>query len=172
VVPPDNSSSSAQTPSFQVLGVPVDGEKEVLLNTFDQFAEADAFLQFLSAGGKFRNLRVATVLQSPAQEGIAAGSPHQGRASAIPNRRVSEEPLLSPPRPGRLYDFFYLSSILVGGLLSLGSGFLGAIVAAVWLEEITGRMLGPGVVIVIGLAIAAVLTSGVVKVHGWVFRDK
>ena len=85
---------------------------------------------------------------------------------------MSDRPLFSPPRPGALHRWLFVSSLLAGGLLSLGVGFVAHFSFLVWIAEGTKLAPGPQLVVAIALVFAAGLTAVMVKLHSCIFQEE
>src|SRR5262245_41855515 len=115
---PERDTPSPTAQRYHVFAVTSRGE-ERLLKIFEHADDAQAFARFLSNGGNFLGIRVATV--PAASEPVRAPSPEptqdtpaQTHSATIPTENVSDEPLVCPPRPGGFYRFLYVSSALGG----------------------------------------------------------
>ena len=78
---PRHDRPSPPVPAYQVFGIPAEGDQaEHLLKTFEQAEEAEAFIQFLSAGGQF--------LRTPCRGRLTARPTGAGTRSA--HERLAE----------------------------------------------------------------------------------
>ena len=179
---PDSEPPPGAVPAYRVFGVPAEGgPEERLLKTFEQADQAEAFVKFLTTGGQFLHVRIEATSR-PARPGSEEnGDAHVKAAEGVrpgtlpstdPARKgVSDEPLFAAPRPGGLYRWVYISSLLLGALLGLASGVLGAFCVMNRLDLATGFALPPGAVVAIALAAAGGLTAAVVKLHARMFEE-